>query len=189
MRSLLQTSPDTLDEAARLLASGAVVILPTDTLYGFSGIVKSATQNLDTDRAIRAIKGRGETKPFIRLIASPADISSHTDAVIPPELLKHWPGPLTIVVPIKAGGTVAFRVPADPWLRSLITKLRNPIYSTSVNRAGSSPLTDPDAMSVEFSREVPLIVRAARPLLGPPSTLVALTAAGYTVLRKGALAL
>jgi L-threonylcarbamoyladenylate synthase len=171
-----------LEEAARLLASGGVAILPTDTLYGFSGLVPTS------DRAIRAIKGRGETKPFIRLLASPADISLHTDAVLPPELLKHWPGPLTIVVPLKATGTTAaFRVPADPWLRSLIARLGAPIYSTSVNRAGSPPFTDPEAMAAEFAKEVPLMVRAPRPLLGPPSTLVALTSTGYTVLRKGAL--
>jgi L-threonylcarbamoyladenylate synthase len=158
-----------------------VIILPTDTLYGFSGIIP------DTDSAIRVIKGRGETKPFIQLLASADDLSFYTDTAIPAELRGHWPGPLTIIVPVRAGGTAGFRVPADPWLRSLITKLGAPIYSTSVNRTGSPPLTNPDAMAAEFAGEVPLVVRAPRPLAGPPSTLVALTPTGYTVLRKGAL--
>ena len=56
-----------------LLKNEKVIILPTDTVYGFSGIIEK------TDSEIRKIKGRAETKPFIVLIAFPGDINEITD--------------------------------------------------------------------------------------------------------------
>ena len=53
------------------LKRGEVVVLPTDTVYGFSALV---SDDFDTAEKIRKIKGREETKPFIQLIAKPEDI-------------------------------------------------------------------------------------------------------------------
>ena len=92
-----------------LLKNEKVIILPTDTVYGFSGIIEK------TDSEIRKIKGRAETKPFIVLIAFPGDINEITDDEIPENLLNLWPGPLTIIVSDKKkpGNTVAVRCPGD----------------------------------------------------------------------------
>ena len=73
------------------------MIIPTDTVYGFSGIVDSS-EHFNTDAIIRKIKGREEYKPFIQLIAAPEDIVKYTDDVVPKKLLDCWPGPLTIIV-------------------------------------------------------------------------------------------
>ncbi|MBQ3686272.1 MAG: translation factor Sua5, partial [Treponema sp.] len=59
-----------LEKAAELLASGNIVILPTDSVYGFSGIVDlKGAEKKDCGSLIRRIKGRDEGKPFIELIS------------------------------------------------------------------------------------------------------------------------
>ena len=61
---------DSVGKTAEVLKKGGICILPTDTVYGFSGIVDGR----GTDATIRAIKGRSETKPLIQLIAAPDDL-------------------------------------------------------------------------------------------------------------------
>ena len=135
--TLNKTDPTSIEKTAATLKRGGIVIIPTDTVYGFSGIVdlKAAgtTAPFETDAKIRAIKGRSETKPLIQLIARPEDLSLYTDDFIPPELLSKWPGALTIIVHIKENSplaataipvtrTVAFRCPGDAWLREIISR-------------------------------------------------------------------
>ena len=64
--------------ASEKLLSGEIVIIPTDTVYGFSGIVKPES---NTDKKIREIKGREEEKPFIQLISSPEEIYKYTKRI------------------------------------------------------------------------------------------------------------
>ena len=108
-----------IEKTVEALKNGDVVIIPTDTVYGFSGIV---CKDFATDVKIKNIKGRDENKPFIQLIASPKDISNYTDDIIPQKLFDCWPGALTIIVNDKNGGTTAFRCPGDQWLREIIEK-------------------------------------------------------------------
>src|SRR5574344_1869844 len=91
---------DSVIITTQCLKNGGVAILPTDTVYGFSGIVdlKSSGSQFKTDFQIRAIKGRAETKPLIQLISKPSDIYLYTDDKIPETLLQKWPGALTIIV-------------------------------------------------------------------------------------------
>jgi L-threonylcarbamoyladenylate synthase len=200
VRVIDETAPDSIPVAAALLAAGNVAILPTDTLYGFSGIVPHSAA------AIKALKGRGDSKPFIRLIAEACDIARYSDTEIPPELAKFWPGALTIVVGLRKNSadtettvasdgttettdtTAAFRVPGSPWIRALISALGTPLYSTSVNRSGESPFPDAAAIEAAFADAVPLLVKAAHPLPGTPSTVVEVTASGeIRVIRAGAV--
>lgn len=180
-----KSNPDSLGFCANLLKEKKVLILPTDTVYGFSGVVGH------TDAKIRKIKGRAETKPFIQLISSPEDISFITDDRIPEKLLKLWPGPLTIVVSDKKnpGSTVAVRCPGDEWLRSVIRLTGSPLYSTSVNRSGSAVLQKISDIRAEFEREVDLIVDAGDAVSNVPSTIVRLDGETVTVVRQGAVQL
>ena len=70
-----KTDSDSAKQTADIMKKGGIVIIPTDTVYGFSGIVDSRK----TDAKIREIKGRAENKPLIQLIASPQDLSKYTD--------------------------------------------------------------------------------------------------------------
>ena len=91
---LNKSDPTSIETTADTLKRGGIVIIPTDTVYGFSGIVdlKNSAVFYETDATIRAIKGRAETKPLIQLIARPEDLRLYTDDNIPDSLLAKWPG-------------------------------------------------------------------------------------------------
>ena len=202
MKTLIKNKSDTssIAQTADTLKRGGIVIIPTDTVYGFSGIVdlKSAATHFETDAIIRAIKGRAETKPLIQLIAKPEDIRLYTNDDIPSSLLAKWPGALTIIVHIKADAplaptaipesrTVAFRCPGDEWLRKIIEECGAPIFSTSVNRSGQPVLDTTNSITTEFETEVDLIIDDGDKKGALPSTLVTIENGNVKVLRQGSV--
>lgn len=191
-------SSENINLVSSILKRGDVVILPTDTVYGFSGIVDLKKSEIyKTDCKIRKIKGREETKPLIQLISSPEEIFKYTEIEIPEILLSKWPGSLTVIVPVKKGCglnddllTVAFRCPGDEWLRKVIGESNAPIYSTSVNRSGFPVLETIDEIRREFEAEVSLIVEDGDKQGALPSTLVLLNEDGsFKILRQGSVVL
>lgn len=178
--------------AADYLRRGKIVVLPTDTVYGFSGLVDGRHYSFHTYEKICAIKKRSEGKNFIQLIAEPDDIKKYTRDVIPENLLSKWPGPLSIIVHTfaKDGNfeTTAFRCPGDEWLRKLISMCGAPIYSTSVNRSGEAVLDNIQQIKNEFGKEVELIIDDGDKKGGVPSTIVAIEENGQVkVIRQGAV--
>lgn len=167
--------------AADILKNAKVAILPTDTIYGFSGIVPVAAPE------IHRIKGRDEGKPFIQLISSPKDLGAYSDARINPGLLSLWPGAVTIIVRNREGGTTAFRCPGDAWLRDVIGKTGAPIYSTSVNKAGEPALKTIARILEVFGQSVDLIVDDGDHEEAAASTLVDATGDTYKIIRQGSV--
>lgn len=187
---------DSAQKAAEVLIKGGVIITPTDTVYGFSGIVDLCSNNdvFRTDDRIRAIKGRSETKPLIQLISEPEQIKLYSDDEIPQEVLAKWPGALTVIVKIKKDSplrdkceTVAFRCPGDPWIREVISLCRAPVYSTSVNRSGSPVLDEIAAIVNEFEKETDLIVDDGDKKGALPSTLISINDGKVNVIRQGSV--
>lgn len=184
---ILRSNSNSVEFVSRVLLEGSVVVLPTDTVYGFSGVVP------ESEDVIRKIKGRDETKPFIQLIAEPEDIYRYTDEVLPDQLLALWPGALTVIVPLKKRlitgesevTTVAFRCPGDGWLRQIIKAVGKPIYSTSVNRSGQPVLSSVLEIDKEFGGEVKLIVDGGSTENALPSTLVKFEKGKCIILRQG----
>ena len=197
---LKKSDPSSIETTAATLKKGGIVIIPTDTVYGFSGIVdlKGSTTHFESDAKIRAIKGRAETKPLIQLIAKPEDLRLYTDDAIPNTLLSKWPGALTIIVHIKDDAplaataipqtrTVAFRCPGDEWLREIIARCGAPVFSTSVNRSGQPVLDTTNSIVSEFANETDLIIDDGDKKGALPSTLVALENGTVKVLRQGSV--
>ena len=197
---LNKSDSSSIEQTVSTLKKGGIIIIPTDTVYGFSGIVdlKAAGWHFESDAKIRAIKGRAETKPLIQLIAKPEDIRLYTDDEIPAVLLAKWPGALTIIVHIKNDSpladtaipesrTVAFRCPGDEWLRKIIAECGAPIFSTSVNRSGQPVLDTNAAIASEFGSEVDLIIDDGDKKGALPSTLVAIENGQVKVLRQGSI--
>ena len=184
---ILRSDGNSVEFVSRVLLEGSVVVLPTDAVYGFSGVVP------ESEDVIRKIKGRDETKPFIQLIAEPEDIYRYTDEVLPDQLLALWPGALTVIVPLKKilitgeseVTTVAFRCPGDGWLRQIIKAVGKPIYSTSVNRSGQPVLSSVLEIDKEFGGEVKLIVDGGSTENALPSTLVKFEKGKCIILRQG----
>ncbi len=152
-------------------------------MYGLVGVAPH------TGERIREIKGRGENKPFLRLLPDPSWVAKFSSLGVPERLRKYWPGPLTLVFPSRDGGTVALRVPDSRFLRELLDAVGCALYSTSVNRAGAAPLLTVKEMRQEFEGVVDLIYDSGDLPPGPPSTLVDVTSRPCKVLRPGALVL
>ncbi len=180
-RVLLLGEPGAHERLVDVLRSGGLAIMPCDTIYGIVGRVP------ETEARMRALKGRSETKPFIQLIGNTTWLDRMTDTQPDPAILGLWPGALTLVVRARGrvGGTVAVRFPSDDLLIAVLRALDCPLYSTSVNRAGETPLTSVAEMTRILGPSVDLVVDAGDRAPAPPSTIVDVTARPYRVLRQG----
>lgn len=175
-------APDLAPRLASVLRGGGLVIMPCDTIYGIHGRAPEA------DEAIRSLKGRGETKPFIQLIPDLSWLGRLSPVTPAPALAALWPGPLTLILRSNTGSTVAVRWPADPFLCAVIRATGAPLYSTSVNRSTEPPLTRVTEMQVVFGGGVALIVDGGDQGPGVASTIVDTTSRPYRLVRRGALA-
>lgn len=191
-----KSDSNSIDLCVKSLNDNKVVIIPTDTVYGFSALVLNESYENLNSKKIKKIKGREEGKSFIQLISSPEEIEKYSDAKIPSDLLKYWPGPLTIICEDKRYSTsncvitTAFRCPGDKWLRDIIFQLKAPIYSTSVNRSGKPILEKENEIIREFENEVDLIVLNGDTKDQLPSTIVKINNDyTYEVIRQGAIKL
>lgn len=164
----------------KALNAGEVAVMACDTIYGFVG---RAPQ---TGEIIRGIKGRGENKPFLQLIPG-AEVLKAKGIVLPDSnILSLWPGPFTFVLPTEDGGSEAYRVPEDAYLRQMLEELGFSLYSTSVNRSGMPVMNNPAEIDAEFGGEVAIIEDSGLFEGRHPSTVVNLTVSPYKILRQGA---
>jgi tRNA threonylcarbamoyl adenosine modification protein (Sua5/YciO/YrdC/YwlC family) len=182
---------DTRDPAALLegmrrartaIASGKLIVLPTDTVYGVGANAFSPA----AVAALLAAKGRGRQSPPPVLIPNAATISGLAMNVpdITHELTAaFWPGGLTIILDAQpsltwdlgdANGTVALRVPNQPIALELLAET-GPLAVSSANRTGvAAALTAADAHT-QLGDSVDVYLEAGAPALGEASTIVDLT--------------
>lgn len=179
-RILSISNSETKDIVIEHLKEGNIAIFPCDTIYGIVGIAPLCEQ------AIRDVKGRNETKPFIQLVTLDMALSiSKTD--IDKEVLSYWPGPLTLIVTTHTGSSVAIRVPKDPILQSIIGSLNAPLYSSSVNNSEEETLHDFSEMVIRFHDRIPLFIKNNEEQGTVASTILDVRKRPYTLLRKGAV--
>jgi tRNA threonylcarbamoyl adenosine modification protein (Sua5/YciO/YrdC/YwlC family) len=176
--------PAALERAARVLDAGGLVALPTETVYG---LVADAW-NPEAMERLRRAKGRPDGKPFALLVASADDAFRHA-ASIPPlahRLMRaYWPGPLTLVLPAKAGGTVGLRVPGLALAREVVRLSGKPVAASSANPSGGPDPADADAVLAALGDGVDLVLDAGPALHGRPSSVVIVRPDGYEVTREG----
>lgn len=194
--TLPKSDPASAQKAAAALLDGKIVIIPTDTVYGFSGLSLKGGALTGSDALIDRMKGSAERKPLIELISSPDEIYRYTDQTIPPAVMQKWPGALTVIVKnngfykrLTGRDCTAFRCPGDSWLRGLIALCGAPIYSTSVNKSGMPPLGSVSEIERTFGGDAAVIIDDGDKGSARPSTIVRLfdTAAGkrFEVIRQG----
>jgi tRNA threonylcarbamoyl adenosine modification protein (Sua5/YciO/YrdC/YwlC family) len=181
--------PQQLAEIEHLLRAGGVVLLPTDTIYGLHAL---ATDEPAAAR-VAEIKGRDDTKPFVVLGSSVAqleEIGIDVRADFRNALQALWPAPLTAILPLRrpipasrGAATLAVRVPALEWLRELVGK-SGPILSTSANRSGEPPVESPGNLAPELQKMLDGIADGGRNC-GKPSTIVDFTGAEPRLIREG----
>ncbi len=182
---------DAITTATRLYYEGGVFAYPTDTIYGFG----ANPFNQDALSKITAMKRRSIGKKFILLAADLEMVlkyvelkdESHADL-----LLSLWPNPVSIVLrlnsyyrDIMGEETSAFRVPNHNFCRKLLTELKMPLVSTSVNRSDEPAMNDFSLISQEFSGEIDAIFYTSRPPLNIASTVIDLSGDEPKLLREG----
>jgi L-threonylcarbamoyladenylate synthase len=183
-------------EAARLIAAGRPVAMPTETVYGLAA---DATRG-DAVAAIYAAKGRPSFNP---LIVHVLDLTAaDAIAVLPAAARKlaevFWPGPLTLVAPLRPGApiaalataglpTIALRAPAHPAMRALLRVSGKPLAAPSANASGTISPTRAEHVARSLGAAIDLIVDAGSTTVGVESTIVAVTGDGIHLLRPGAI--
>ncbi len=170
-------SGDMLDELAGVLRAGGVALLPTDTIYGLHAMATDP----QAIRRIKAMKGRGDDKPFV-IIASSVEQLRGLGAVIPEQLTGIWPAPLTAIL-VAGDATIAARIPDLVWLCSLLDRT-GPLVSTSANRSGEPPVVRPDLLASDLQNGLDALLDQG-PREGKPSTIVDFTGAEPRLIREG----
>jgi L-threonylcarbamoyladenylate synthase len=191
---ILPFGPEAIAEAARLIAAGQPVAMPTETVYGLAADATDAAAVAH----IYAAKGRPTFNPLIvhvrDLAAAEAIGVLNADARALAE--AHWPGPLTLVVPLQitapvasivtAGlGTIALRVPAHPAMQALLAAVARPLAAPSANASGRISPTRASHVLASLDGRIPLIVDAGPTQRGIESTIVAATDGVLRLLRRG----
>lgn len=171
-----------LNEIAGALAGGAVVLMPTDTIYGLHAVAANA----EAVNRIKELKGRDETKPFIVLASSVEQLPA-LGITAPEETVRAlaaiWPAPLTAILP-RGDATLAVRIPALEWLRALIERT-GPLVSTSANRSGEPAVDHPSALARELHNALDVVDGGIRS--GEPSAILDLTRDEPRFIREGDL--
>lgn len=187
-----------LDEAAALLRRGELVAFPTETVYGLGAI---ATKEQAVAKVFQA-KGRPSDNPLIVHIKDAQQVFDYAAEV--PKLAKDlmerfWPGPLTIILPVKPGvfpanvnndqETVAFRMPNQHSALRLIDLVGAPLVGPSANLSGKPSPTSVDHVMQDFDGVISGVVAGDtdQAQIGVESTVVRPMSDRLIILRPGAI--
>jgi L-threonylcarbamoyladenylate synthase len=155
-----------IQQAARIVREGGLVVFPTETVYGLGANALDAS----AVRKIYALKGRPATSPLIVHVAGIQQAKELAAEWLPEaERLarQYWPGPLTIVVPKKsevpdevtAGlPTVGLRMPRHPVALELLRAAGVPIAAPSANRFTQLSPTTAEHVREAFGTETPFLL-------------------------------
>lgn len=180
--------------AARLLA-GSVAAIPTETVYGLAA---SATDPRGV-AAIYAAKGRPSSNPLIVHVNDLATAAHLAVFNAQAQALAEafWPGPMTLVLPLKAGAglaqavtggrdTLALRIPAHPVMRALIAAV-GPVAAPSANRSGHISPTTAAHVAKSLGTAAGLILDGGACAGGLESTILQISDGQLRLLRPGAI--
>lgn len=186
-------------EAARILESGGLVAVPTETVYGLAARADCA----EAVARIYAAKGRPDFNPLIVHVRGVhqagrfAEFSPEARALA----AAHWPGPLTLVLPRRADAglaaavtaglpTIALRAPAHPVMQALLERCDFPLAAPSANRSGFISPTSPAHVLASLDGRIDMVLDGGACLAGVESTIVAVRADGSVEeLRPGPIQL
>lgn len=168
-------------EVAREIARGGIVAVPTETVYGLAA---DATDAAAVAR-IYAAKGRPGFNPLIVHVPdlAAAERIAVFDAEARALAARWWPGPLTLVLPLRRDAgiaalvtagldTIALRVPAHRAMRALLEACGKPLAAPSANASNGISPTRAEHVAASLGERVPLIVDDGACAAGVESTIV-----------------
>jgi L-threonylcarbamoyladenylate synthase len=191
---VLPFGDEAIAEAARLILAGEPVAVPSETVYGLAA---DAT-NAEAVARIYAAKGRPSFNPLIVHVpdVEAAEELAAFGASARALAERHWPGPLTLVLPkrddaplpaiVTAGlPTVAIRVPCHPAMQALLRAVGRPLAAPSANASGTISPTRAEHVLKTLGGRIPLIIDAGPTSVGLESTIVRAGKDGLKLLRPG----
>ncbi|TPM35093.1 threonylcarbamoyl-AMP synthase [Mesorhizobium sp. B2-3-4] len=187
---------EAMGRALALLDGGDVVAIPTETVYGLAG---DATNGIGVARIFEA-KGRPRFNPLIAHVAdmAMADRIALFDPLSRKLALAFWPGPLTLVLPQRAGNgihplvtagldTIALRMPRG-FGGDLIARLGRPLAAPSANSSGKISATTAQAVAADLGARIKLVVDGGATPVGLESTILKAEGEHLRLLRPGGIA-
>ena len=179
----LDPTPQGIAKAAALLRAGGLVAIPTETVYGLAADARDG-------QAVARIYAAKNRPSFNPLIVHLPDLEAVDRlAVLTPEAralaAAFWPGPLTMVLPLRAQSglsplvtaglaTVAIRLPAHPVARDLLRAFGGPLAAPSANPSGRVSPTRADHVLAGLSGRIEAVLEGGPCAVGVESTILAL---------------
>jgi L-threonylcarbamoyladenylate synthase len=164
-----------------MIRSGGVIAFPTDTVYGLG----AAADDEVATRRVFHIKGRPVGLPLILMVAAESQLEGfvHVDSRSEAMMRRWWPGPLTLILHAKGGGTLGVRIPKHKVALDLL-RAAGPLMTTSANLHGlEAAMTAGEA---DLPGVMAVLDGGAAPG-GVASTVLDLTGPEPHVLREGAI--
>jgi L-threonylcarbamoyladenylate synthase len=193
---VLPFTPGGIAQAARTILSGEPVAVPTETVYGLAADATNA-------RAVARIyeaKGRPSFNPLIVHVPdlAAAERIGEFNAEARALAAQHWPGPLTLVVPMRADSGIAsivtaglpnvgIRVPSHPAMQALLKASGRPLAAPSANASGSLSPTRASPVLKTLGGRIAAVIDGGACERGIESTIIAATGGGLRLLRPGPL--
>jgi len=194
---------ESVSRATETLKSGGLVVLPTETVYGASGMLTRP----DAVAKLRALRGDGQTKPFTIHLARPSDAHQYLDPVNEYRerlIQKLWPGPVGLVFEVSEtrrkevaaqlnldeseiydGSTITLRCPDHVVATDIIADAGGPVVLTTAGGSSSEVPWRAEKAAEELADKVDLIVDAGPTKYSKPSTLLRVLDGRYEIVRQG----
>jgi L-threonylcarbamoyladenylate synthase len=192
---ILADNEQTRTQVAETIRRGGVIAFRTDTFYGLG----ADPFNRSAVSKIRQLKGRGEAKPILVLIADFAEVDrfiANRSEIFDQICERLWPGPLTLIgqarpeLPdeLAAGtGTIGVRLPAGDNIRDLIRTCGGALTATSANVSGKPAGRNAVEVASYFPSGLDLIIDGGEVSATAPSTVLDVTGTVPRVVREGAI--
>ena len=195
IRPLEHGIAEVVKRCSAALLRGDIIAFPTETFYGL-GVKYDSHASLER---LYTIKNRPLDKAMPLIIGQRKLLSLIAESVPPAAerlMDRFWPGPLTLVLPAKAGlsqyltagtGSVAVRIPGSSFAQTLALSLEFPITATSANISTYPPADTPKAVARYFNDHIDAIIDCGRTPGTFPSTIVNTTGKEPVIVRRGVI--
>lgn len=191
-----QLSNTLLDKVRDALHCNHIISFPTETVYALAG-------NAESDEAVTnlyRIKQRDQAKRLSLLVPSieaAQKVALFNDMALT-IASRFWPGPLTLIVPLKKEGklaplmtkdydTIGIRIPDHPLALNILQSLNMTLFATSANISGSKDNTNAHDVETNLGNRIGLIIDGGASDITVPSTVLDVTSEKPTILRQGSI--
>ena len=191
---ILNSDKEGIKKAAKIITSGEIIFIPTDTVYG----IAANPYNNKAIKKLFSIKKRSINNSLILLCSNYKMAKKYAffNKIAEKLKKKFWPGPLTLILKRKPNSrisnkwlpknnSVGIRIPNHDVVKKIINKCRFPIFCTSANISGKKSCKNMDDIINSFKNKKITIVNGGKVKFGLASTIIDVTENKINILRKG----